>query len=123
MPEPAPSMTITAPQHGAAPVHFPYDLAASAITELQRAGRVLDEKIGARAGLAATARVDWRGRHADEFDTVLRGQASVATGVAEACRLGAAAIQSAWDSANAEQSRLNRLAEEGSTVSRSHMPI
>ena len=116
-------MTITAPQHGAAPVHFPYDLAAAAIAELQRAGRVLDEKIGARNGLAATARIDWRGPHADEFDTVLHGQASQAEGVAEACRGAAAAIRSAWESANREQSHLNRLAEERSTVSRSHMPI
>jgi hypothetical protein len=123
MPEPAPSMSITAPQHGAAPVHFPYELAATAIDELQRAGRVLDEKIGARSGLAVTARVDWRGPHAEEFDTVLYGQASVAGGVAEACRSAAGAIQSAWETANAEQSRLNRLAEEGSTVSRSHMSI
>jgi hypothetical protein len=43
--------------------------------------------------------------------------------VAEACRTAAAAIETAWESANGEQARLNRLAEEGSTVSRSHMPL
>jgi hypothetical protein len=116
-------MTITAPQYGAAPVHFPYDLAATAIAELQRAGRVLDEKVAARNTLARTARIDWRGPHADEFDTVLYGQVSQAGGVAEACRRAASAIQSAWESANREQSRLNRLAEERSTVSRSRLPV
>jgi len=116
-------MTITAPEHGAARVHFPYDLAAGAIAELERAGRLLDEKIGARGSLAVTARIGWSGPHAEEFDTVLSGQASVAGGVAEACRNAAAALQSAWESANSEQARLNRLAEEGSTVSRSHMPL
>jgi hypothetical protein len=116
-------MTITAPQYGAAPVHFPYELAATAIAELQRAGRVLDEKVAARNTLARTARIDWRGPHADEFDTVLYGQVSQTGGVAEACRRAASAIQSAWESANREQSRLNRLAEERSTVFRSRLPI
>ena len=123
MPVPEPSMTITAPQDGAARVHFPFEEAATAISELERAGRVLDEKIGVRGSLAVTARAGWRGAHAGEFDTVLHGQASVAGGVAEACRTAAAAIQTAWESANGEQARLNRLAEEGSTVSRSHMPL
>jgi hypothetical protein len=118
-----PSLPITAPAHGAAAVDFPFDLASTAISELRRAGRVLDEKIGARNDLARPAQADWSGPHRDEFDEVLLAQAGRAGDVAEACRSAAASIEEAWASANTEQSRLNRLAEDGSTVSRRNPPL
>lgn len=118
-----PLLPITAPDHGAVAVDFPFDLASTAITELRRAGRLLDEKIGARAGLASPARVEWTGPHADEFDTVFTAQQTGAGEVAEACRSAATSIETAWGNANTEQARLNRLAEEGTTVSRMHAPI
>ncbi len=123
MADDAPSMSVTQPEHGAAAVHFPYDLASTAIAELQRVGRALDEKVGARADLALGARADWTGPHANEFVSVFSAQQTRAGEVAEACRTAASTIETAWGNANAEQARLNRLAEERTTVSRQHAPI
>src|SRR4051812_13549062 len=88
-----------------ADVRFDHAAAQAAISELQRAARVLDDAVDRRADLAGRATDQWQGSHRHTFDASLTRLQSGGRDLADAMRREAGRIADAAASARAEQSR------------------
>jgi uncharacterized protein YukE len=87
------------------PIDFPYAAAATARETCDRIAGLLDDHLGARAGLVATARDGWEGTYREEFDHTWSIQEARLSGLKEDLRRLAGQLAAAADNATAANQR------------------
>jgi uncharacterized protein YukE len=87
------------------PIQFPHADAATARATCDRIAGLLDDHLGARAGLVSTARDGWEGTYREEFDHTWSIQEARLSGLKEDLRRLAGQIATAAENADAANQR------------------